>query len=342
MRRSCGPKRLGFTLIELLVVIAIIAILIALLLPAVQRVREAAARMQCANNVKQLGLAVHNFHGTYKRLPPAWYWAPPATNCCLTGYFSPQGNSFVGTSGSLQYYLLPYIEQSAMYALSQGYSLQRQAGQYVVAANVVSTFICPSDYSSGMWGTGPNMNASGLASCNYVGNVWIFNPLNGPGTLTTAILDGTSNCIMWAECYQYCNGHGAGRAWAWIEPGPGGGGSTNQAMFGCSTYCSNPPLGVGCSASVNGKNIGGNCPDYNQGSDTFQLQPIAKGGTTGNVGATGCVFTTVQTGHPDAMVVGLADGSVRNVVQGISNSTWEHACYPNDGAPLPSDWANGT
>src|SRR5437763_3062742 len=97
---SCARRRLGFTLIELLVVIAIIAILIGLLVPAVQKVRESAARTQCANNLKQLGTAAHNFHAERKFLPPAWIgdnsldpdgWAPWAVH------------------------LLPYVEQETVY-----------------------------------------------------------------------------------------------------------------------------------------------------------------------------------------------------------------------------------
>jgi prepilin-type N-terminal cleavage/methylation domain-containing protein/prepilin-type processing-associated H-X9-DG protein len=115
-------RKVGFTLIELLVVIAIIAILIGLLLPAVQKVREAAARIQCANNLKQISLAAHNYHDAYKCLPPGGLDSPNSVNSSTAygpgNYFPPTGGQagyhqgpFTGTLA----FLLPYVEQGNIY-----------------------------------------------------------------------------------------------------------------------------------------------------------------------------------------------------------------------------------
>jgi prepilin-type N-terminal cleavage/methylation domain-containing protein/prepilin-type processing-associated H-X9-DG protein len=143
-------RRLGFTLIELLVVIAIIAILIGLLLPAVQKVREAAARAQCQNNLKQMGLAVHNYHDTYKKLPSAGEGSNAAVNGTAFANDLVNGAAPVGAQmHSLFTTLLPYIEQGNIYKLidqRQYYNAASATFPNHVAAfqNQISTYVCPS------------------------------------------------------------------------------------------------------------------------------------------------------------------------------------------------------
>ena len=153
-------RRFGFTLIELLVVIAIIAILIALLLPAVQQAREAARRTQCKNNLKQLGLALHNYHDVYNKFPMHMYDAQGAPGPI-------KGNNLTVLTG-----LLPYIEQTALYnaidftnnALSNNLTLQvvsgKRLGEYKIAP-----YFCPSALESGL------ATSQGMALFNYAPSI---------------------------------------------------------------------------------------------------------------------------------------------------------------------------
>jgi len=178
MRRRCG-----FTLIELLVVIAIIAILIALLVPAVQKVREAAARTQCTNNLKQIGLAIHNYENANKKFPAG---TDPVS----------------GASAIVQ--LLPYFEQASLFTLwDLSKPVQSGTNDPKATYHEVAFLLCPSDPSAG--------KVLQYGRCNYMANLgsngWLANTdgatggpfFSGSKVRITDILDGTSNTAMFAE-----------------------------------------------------------------------------------------------------------------------------------------------
>ena len=193
-------NRRGFTLIELLVVIAVIAILIALLLPAVQQAREAARRTECRNNLRQIGLALHNYLDAHRVFPPSYCVVPGVTTT-------------VGGQWSVFARVLPYVEQANLQNLidwSVGYSTQVN-----VATTRVPTYLCASEVNDVM-----RINPStGLARdypANYVINfgTWkVYDPTNGSGgdgaffpnskLSTAAFLDGTSNTLCASEAKAY-------------------------------------------------------------------------------------------------------------------------------------------
>jgi prepilin-type N-terminal cleavage/methylation domain-containing protein len=145
---AARAARCGFTLIELLVVIAIIAILIGLLLPAVQKVREAAARAQCLNNLKQIGLGLHNYHDVEKRLPPGWIDFRP-----------PSGGKFGGWGWSV--FLLPYVEQDALFGQIRPLLTTQDAGG-PASELVLAVFRCPS-------APDVTLTVEGMAASSYPG-----------------------------------------------------------------------------------------------------------------------------------------------------------------------------
>src|SRR5258707_4173631 len=125
------PPRPGFTLIELLVVIAIISVLIGLVLPAVQKVREAANRLSCQNNLKQIGLAMHNYHGSLGTLPPGYLWQPA----------SPDNPSITAPGWSWAALLLPYIEQDNLFKQINLSSPVEHSSFLAVRTDVVKLFV---------------------------------------------------------------------------------------------------------------------------------------------------------------------------------------------------------
>jgi prepilin-type N-terminal cleavage/methylation domain-containing protein len=325
-------RRSGFTLIELLVVMAIIAILIGLLLPAVQKIREAAYRMKCTNNMKQIGLAVHNYELTLGKVPPAWLPDLGAGYTFNTGYGAPGGQAAnAPIYGSIHFVLLPYLEQDNLYQkslISTGAgTLQYNSAANGVNSQILQVFLCPTD---------PTLNSNlnrdnNSASTSYAANIMVFDP-RGPGSVVQAMPNGTSNTVMFSERYKQCSNTADGGitqpGWS-IHPAQytsaGQGSGYDAPVFGWLDYIYfYQQAGVQQFApSINGNPAAGYLYP-------FQIRP--------QPGA--CDWHVTQASHTGVMNVLLGDGSVRGVSGQVSLATWITACNgnPNVRGVLGSDW----
>jgi prepilin-type N-terminal cleavage/methylation domain-containing protein len=349
-----GPSRprSAFTLIELLVVIAIIAVLIGLLLPAVQKVRQAAARAQCMNNVKQLVLACHNYHDANGVLPP-------------TAAIS--GNQV----GSSHFYLLPFIEQGNLYQQANGVS-------YNVRTATVKTFVCPLDTSTAggrvtdirtaaeggddtyrTSGGGVKFGITNYAINAQVAKMAVQNGHATGGTMTlVGIGDGSSNTVLFAERMGTCRGPNYPSAGASSTLGAGSityclwsrgakDNSTSAWSDGAPADTPSSPTGTYPEGYAFWDNPAFDTPladptHYGPSSDPnfrqFFFNVANPGGIQANPVPQGCDYRRLQALHGNLMVAGLADGSVRSVSATISASTWQIVCNPNDGLSPGPDW----
>ncbi len=286
----------GFTLIELLVVIAIIAILIGLLLPAVQKVREAAARSQCSNNLKQIGIGLHNFHSAFDKFPPISRYDGTKTG--------PNLNQAQGERGNLWIYLLPYIEQDNIYKLSPLVSPRNPSiddgstAANAVGSHTIKTYLCPSDNNNQPTPTWTN----GWVVANYVANHDAFhNPTDGgwmsawdsgsqsyQARLSATYKDGTTNTIGVTEAYARCGSTGTLWAHECVNP-------DWHAMFNDWT------------ARLQ--------------ASKFQVQPTVNQ----------CDPHRPQSIHTAGILVMMMDGSVRLVSNAVGADNWAAALTPQGG-----------
>jgi len=312
-------RRRAFTLIELLVVIAIIAILIGLLLPAVQKVREAASRMKCSNNLKQIGLGIHNFASSYQdRIP--------ALTCDER---NPQASAYGAYRGNILISLLPYVEQDALYKVATTTAGVSPANTWdpvvtgmpapnQVRCMTISVYQCPSDFTlSSGWS---QFQVGSWKGASYGANQQLFGTVRSSGTnadlpqfSVANIPDGTSNTVGFAE-------HMAG--------------SKDQGN----------PSGTSC----------GNLWAYPGIDWSWQWTPVIANTRTNGVGVLALIpqaGSTLSTANPNAIdkrransahtgqcLVLLMDGSVRGVNTSITATTWANALTPADGNPLGSNW----
>ncbi len=336
------PSRRGFTLIELLVVIAIIGILIALLLPAVQKVREAAYRSQCANNLKQISLACHNYESA-------------------NGYFPPGSSNWpsgASSGGSMLSLVLPYMEQGNLYNhFDFGSDVNNSDTNWVARTQEVKSYLCPSDPQEGyLIQPGLPLGVGNAGRSNYLGNNGAtahylnppasdaallgifnintsFNAATQTNVVTTRVrfadvIDGTSNTCMLSETLRSTVGGGCGphgtkdyynKTMIYLEPNSEFNWYTPQygsPPYHCDSWDYGPTDGI----------LYRGCEYYRNIAEmviyTHTVPPNYTGYDCGDYYITGA-HIAARSAHPGGVNVAFCDGSVRFIRDSIALDTWK-------------------
>jgi prepilin-type N-terminal cleavage/methylation domain-containing protein len=321
-RRLPHPARKGFTLVELLVVIAIIAVLIGLLLPAVQSAREAARRSSCANNLKQVGLALHGYHESLKGLPPSYFDNVPQTNSSAAA----ADNLTMGWSA----FILPFMELPSVYdelvqeTANLTLNFESTPAAAAVARRPLASYQCPSNP--------PRAGAGNFGISNYGANAGTAawqNPLPsgapGEGLFNVdnkrvsrnfnVVEDGLSKTVMVTERSS--------------RPDPAG-------FIRCGGAACNWRGGVWAGPRLTGAAAG-----WHSSLNPTDVETYGGGNATYLINRSNATWGsdwTTSSPHPNGQHVGMADASVRYISEMIADTTWRNLMNRRDGQAIADDY----
>lgn len=330
----------GFTLVELLVVIAIIGVLVSLLLPAVQSAREAARRTQCSNNIRQIAIALHNYHDTVGRFPPGGIHNSHGP--AIPWY---DGANSTSWRASWLLCVLPQLEQQGLYELYNFNRRARDGGDNAeVVGTAIKTLICPSvGTEQASWvlseGVNPVFAKGNYAACFSAGSAYsqtsfsganmdferaVFNAAGHYGAQMADIKDGTSNVVAVSEILTRDSSADGRGAWAY-PTGSFFSGGLAQSCSSADNMTEAPKVPNGNALQDCRADQPSWCSGPTTGGDVSRLRCLG-GANRPNIAA--------RSYHPGGVHAMLADGSIRFINDSIDAETWKRLLCIHDGETI--------